>query len=85
MFGGFAPPQLSEQEMRQLEGEANWTVKQFLAAAVVLYICMSSSTYHAPQYRAVLFPTGSKLLFKSLLTSVRLLAPFVVDAVSGIF
>ncbi|KAI0487535.1 mitochondrial outer membrane translocase complex, subunit Tom5 [Xylaria cf. heliscus] len=38
MFGGFAPPQLSEEEIRQLEGEANWTVKQFLTTAVVLYI-----------------------------------------------
>ncbi|KAI1199167.1 mitochondrial outer membrane translocase complex, subunit Tom5 [Nemania serpens] len=38
MFGGFAPPQLSEEETRQLEDEANWTVKQFIATAVVLYI-----------------------------------------------
>ncbi|KAI0968901.1 hypothetical protein F4678DRAFT_441853 [Xylaria arbuscula] len=45
MFGGFAPPQLSAEELRQLEGEANWTVKQFLATAVVLYICMSSSSF----------------------------------------
>ncbi|KAI0195702.1 mitochondrial outer membrane translocase complex, subunit Tom5 [Xylaria flabelliformis] len=38
MFGGFAPPQLSAEEIRQLEGEANFTVKQFLATAAVLYI-----------------------------------------------
>ncbi|KAI3341170.1 mitochondrial outer membrane translocase complex, subunit Tom5 [Ustulina deusta] len=38
MFGGFAPPQLSAEETRQLENEANWTVKQFLATALVLYI-----------------------------------------------
>ncbi|KAI1421764.1 mitochondrial outer membrane translocase complex, subunit Tom5 [Xylaria sp. FL1777] len=38
MFGGFAPPQLSEEEVRQLEGEANWTIKQFLTTAVVLYL-----------------------------------------------
>ncbi|KAI1112077.1 mitochondrial outer membrane translocase complex, subunit Tom5 [Nemania sp. NC0429] len=38
MFGGFAPPQLSAAEIQQLEDEANWTVKQFLATAVVLYI-----------------------------------------------
>ncbi|KAI0440147.1 mitochondrial outer membrane translocase complex, subunit Tom5 [Xylaria telfairii] len=38
MFGGFAPPQLSEEEIKQLEGEANWTIKQFIATAVVLYI-----------------------------------------------
>ncbi|KAH8162983.1 hypothetical protein CIB48_g5263 [Xylaria polymorpha] len=34
MFGGFAPPQLPEEEIQQLEGEANWTVKQFIATAV---------------------------------------------------
>ncbi|KAI0521049.1 mitochondrial outer membrane translocase complex, subunit Tom5 [Xylaria bambusicola] len=38
MFGGFAPPQLSAEEMRQLEGEANFTVKSFFATALVLYI-----------------------------------------------
>ncbi|TRX98649.1 hypothetical protein FHL15_000723 [Xylaria flabelliformis] len=43
MFGGFAPPQLSEAEIRQLEGEANFTVKQFLATAAVLYICEPGS------------------------------------------
>ncbi|KAI1162078.1 hypothetical protein F5B18DRAFT_625774 [Nemania serpens] len=42
MFGGFAPPQLSAEETRQLEDEASWTVKQFLATAVVLYICQSN-------------------------------------------
>ncbi|KAI1184505.1 mitochondrial outer membrane translocase complex, subunit Tom5 [Nemania serpens] len=38
MFGGFAPPQLSAAEIKQLEDEASWTLKQFLATAVVLYI-----------------------------------------------
>ncbi|GAW24489.1 hypothetical protein ANO14919_140740 [Xylariales sp. No.14919] len=38
MFGGFAPPQLSAEETRQLEDEATWTVKQFLTTAAVLYI-----------------------------------------------
>ncbi|KAI1273736.1 mitochondrial outer membrane translocase complex, subunit Tom5 [Xylaria sp. FL0933] len=38
MFGGFAPPQLSEEEIRQLEAEANWTVKSFITTAVVLYL-----------------------------------------------
>jgi hypothetical protein len=37
MFGGFAPPQLSDEELRMLEDEANWTVKQFLTTAIVLY------------------------------------------------
>ncbi|KAI0203273.1 mitochondrial outer membrane translocase complex, subunit Tom5 [Astrocystis sublimbata] len=38
MFGGFAPPQISAEEIRQLEAEANFTVKQFLTTAVILYI-----------------------------------------------
>ncbi|KAI0118275.1 mitochondrial outer membrane translocase complex, subunit Tom5 [Nemania sp. FL0031] len=37
MFGGFAPPQLTAEEIKQFEDEANWTVKQFLTTAVVLY------------------------------------------------
>ncbi|KAI0877997.1 mitochondrial outer membrane translocase complex, subunit Tom5 [Hypoxylon argillaceum] len=38
MFGGFAPPQLTADEIKQFEDEANWNIKQFLATAVVLYI-----------------------------------------------
>ncbi|KAI2639233.1 hypothetical protein GGS21DRAFT_506524 [Xylaria nigripes] len=40
MFGGFAPPQLSKEEIRILEREAGWTVKSFFVTAAVLYICM---------------------------------------------
>ncbi|KAI1323616.1 mitochondrial outer membrane translocase complex, subunit Tom5 [Xylariaceae sp. FL0255] len=38
MFNGYAPPQLSPEEMSMLETEANFTVKSFIATAVVLYI-----------------------------------------------
>ncbi|KAI0393765.1 mitochondrial outer membrane translocase complex, subunit Tom5 [Xylariaceae sp. FL0594] len=38
MFGGFQPPQLSPEEIQQLEGEASFTVKQFFATAIVLYL-----------------------------------------------
>ncbi|KXJ93841.1 mitochondrial outer membrane translocase complex, subunit Tom5 [Microdochium bolleyi] len=38
MFGGFAPPQFSKEEIKQLELEANSTVHRFIATAVVLYI-----------------------------------------------
>ncbi|KAI1635958.1 hypothetical protein F4809DRAFT_611343 [Biscogniauxia mediterranea] len=38
MFG-FAPPQLSKEEMEQLEAEASSTVQRFLTTAVILYIC----------------------------------------------
>ncbi|EJT71000.1 hypothetical protein GGTG_12021 [Gaeumannomyces tritici R3-111a-1] len=39
MFGGpgFAPPQFSEEEMRQLEDEATFTVQRFIATSVFLY------------------------------------------------
>ncbi|OTB01832.1 hypothetical protein M426DRAFT_14139 [Hypoxylon sp. CI-4A] len=37
MFGGFAPPQFSKEELEQHEAVANSTVRQFLTAAVVLY------------------------------------------------
>ncbi|KAI0138350.1 mitochondrial outer membrane translocase complex, subunit Tom5 [Pestalotiopsis sp. NC0098] len=36
MFG-FAPPQLSAEEIRELESQANFTVKSFAATAVALY------------------------------------------------
>ncbi|PKS09594.1 hypothetical protein jhhlp_004212 [Lomentospora prolificans] len=38
MFGGFAPPQISEEEMKQLEAEAAFTVQRSIAAAVLLYL-----------------------------------------------
>ncbi|KAL2106548.1 hypothetical protein VUR80DRAFT_6570 [Thermomyces stellatus] len=37
MFGGFAPPQISEEEMKQHEAEAGFTIQRSLAAAVILY------------------------------------------------
>lgn len=38
MFGGFAPPQLSDEEIRAAEAEATFTVQRALAAAVALYL-----------------------------------------------
>ncbi|KAI1104522.1 mitochondrial outer membrane translocase complex, subunit Tom5 [Jackrogersella minutella] len=37
MFGGFAPPQFTKEELEQHEAEATFTVQSFLAAAVMLY------------------------------------------------
>jgi hypothetical protein len=37
MFG-FAPPQLSEEEIRAAEAEASFTIQQALATAVALYL-----------------------------------------------
>ncbi|KAL0937247.1 uncharacterized protein CTRU02_206978 [Colletotrichum truncatum] len=37
MFGGFAPPQLSEEEIKQMESEASFSVQQVLVSAVLLY------------------------------------------------
>ncbi|KAB5562697.1 mitochondrial import receptor subunit OR translocase-domain-containing protein [Coniochaeta sp. 2T2.1] len=39
MFGGFAPPQLSPEELRQAEAEANFTIQTAVATAVALYLC----------------------------------------------
>ncbi|TPX11078.1 uncharacterized protein E0L32_007939 [Thyridium curvatum] len=38
MFGGFAPPQASEEEIRQQEQEATFTIQRFLATSVLLYL-----------------------------------------------
>ncbi|KAK0392885.1 hypothetical protein NLU13_2379 [Sarocladium strictum] len=38
MFGGFAPPQQSKEEIRAMEAEATFTVQQVAAAAVMLYL-----------------------------------------------
>ncbi|EHA45839.1 hypothetical protein MCOR27_000875 [Pyricularia oryzae] len=37
MFGGFEPPQLSEEQLRMAEEEATFAVKHFVAASVILY------------------------------------------------
>ncbi|KAH7126274.1 mitochondrial import receptor subunit OR translocase-domain-containing protein [Dactylonectria estremocensis] len=46
MFGGFAPPQQSKEEIRALEAEADFTVQQAVVTAVLLYLCMPA---HVPQ------------------------------------
>ncbi|WYZ39538.1 hypothetical protein EsH8_III_001452 [Colletotrichum jinshuiense] len=38
MFGGFAPPQLSDEEIKQMETEASFTLQQVLVSAVLLYL-----------------------------------------------
>ncbi|KAF6811449.1 hypothetical protein CMUS01_06761 [Colletotrichum musicola] len=38
MFGGFAPPQLTEEEIKQMEAEASFTVQQVLVSSVLLYL-----------------------------------------------
>ncbi|KAH8662598.1 mitochondrial outer membrane translocase complex, subunit Tom5 [Xylariales sp. PMI_506] len=38
MFGNFAPPQLSDEEIKELEGQASYTVQSFAATVVILYI-----------------------------------------------
>lgn len=37
-----APPQISEEEMRQQEAEAGFTIQRSIAAAVILYFCALS-------------------------------------------
>ncbi|TKW51265.1 hypothetical protein CTA1_3587 [Colletotrichum tanaceti] len=38
MFGAFAPPQLSEEEIKQMEAEASFSVQQVVVSAVLLYL-----------------------------------------------
>ncbi|KAL2269301.1 hypothetical protein VTJ83DRAFT_1485 [Remersonia thermophila] len=38
MFGGFAPPQISQEELRAAEAEASFTIQRALATAAVLYL-----------------------------------------------
>lgn len=38
MFGGFAPPQQSKEEIRALEADAHFTIQQALTTIVVLYL-----------------------------------------------
>ncbi|KAK0634063.1 mitochondrial outer membrane translocase complex, subunit Tom5 [Immersiella caudata] len=37
MFGGFQPPQLSQEELRAAEAEASFTIQAAVAGAVSLY------------------------------------------------
>ncbi|KAI4862239.1 mitochondrial import receptor subunit OR translocase-domain-containing protein [Hypoxylon rubiginosum] len=43
MFGGFAPPTFSKEEIKHHEAEAMFTVQSFLATAVALYFGMPTS------------------------------------------
>jgi len=43
-----APPQLSDEELRQLEAEASLTVRGALITAVVLYLCSYPELPTAP-------------------------------------
>ncbi|KAH6683695.1 mitochondrial outer membrane translocase complex, subunit Tom5 [Plectosphaerella plurivora] len=38
MFGGFAPPQLTEAEIKEMEYAANFTIQSSIATAVLLYL-----------------------------------------------
>ncbi|KAI6089168.1 hypothetical protein F4821DRAFT_257319 [Hypoxylon rubiginosum] len=69
MFGGFAPPTFTKEEIEQHEAEAMFTVRSFLATAVALYIGM---------------PTSSLCVKMLVANTGPVLAPFAVDAVSGL-
>lgn len=38
-FSPVAPPQLSDEEIKQMETEASFTLQQVLVSAVLLYLC----------------------------------------------
>ncbi|KAL6697500.1 mitochondrial outer membrane translocase complex, subunit Tom5 [Trichoderma pleuroticola] len=84
MFGGFAPPQQSPEEIRAMEAEATFTVQQVAATAFMLYLCMSCAMERgrrddpfSPSTDASSTPSAP------LLTSE--IAPFAVDMISRIF
>ncbi|KAI2781258.1 hypothetical protein F4815DRAFT_466912 [Daldinia loculata] len=54
MFGGFAPPQFSKEELEQHETEATSTVQLFFGAAVLLYFCMLPSIHNLNHNRIIL-------------------------------
>lgn len=62
-----APPQQSQEEIRALEAEANFTVQQAVATVVLLYLCMSPdlSAYLACRLLARQLPSLSTLPARS--------------------
>ncbi|KAI1818927.1 hypothetical protein F4861DRAFT_234879 [Xylaria intraflava] len=89
MFGGFAPPQLSAEEIELLENEASWSVKSFFATAAVLYICTPTPPCLSslPPYRyAMAFPSSTEPAQSGfVLTNTSPPAPFVIEVVSSVF
>ncbi|KAI1504855.1 hypothetical protein F5X99DRAFT_405494 [Biscogniauxia marginata] len=80
MFG-FAPPQLSKEEIEQLEAEASSTVQRFLTTAVLLYICAHSSLTPPSPADVIYLGLRKKLGLTDSITSA---APFLVDVVSSV-
>ncbi|KAL3965114.1 hypothetical protein ACCO45_002118 [Purpureocillium lilacinum] len=58
MFGGFAPPQQSPEEIRAMEAEATFTVQQVVATAFMLYLSPLPLTWPAESFERSL--TGMK-------------------------
>ncbi len=44
-----APPQASEEELRQAEAEATFTIQRFMATSVMLYLCRPSCFHSLPR------------------------------------
>ncbi|KAI1765775.1 hypothetical protein GGR53DRAFT_465076 [Hypoxylon sp. FL1150] len=75
MFGGFAPPTFTKEEIEHHEAEASLTVRSFLATAVALYFGMPTSSLNPAS------PYNTEILVAN---TGPVLAPFAVDAVSSL-
>lgn len=66
-------PQLSPEELRAAEAEANYTVHQVLATAVALYLCMSmiQDVHLAVAVPVRMSPSAALVLTSLLLSSLR--------------
>ncbi|EXF83794.1 hypothetical protein CFIO01_01521 [Colletotrichum fioriniae PJ7] len=59
MFGGFAPPQLSEEEIKQMEAEANFSIQQVVVSAVLLYLLVANERLLAQPLLSLMPPPRS--------------------------
>ncbi|EGR45453.1 uncharacterized protein TRIREDRAFT_111035 [Trichoderma reesei QM6a] len=61
MFGGFAPPQQSPEEIRAMEAEATFTVQQVAATAIMLYLYQRKHHVTLPYTTLLLAPAHDPL------------------------
>ncbi|KAK1979105.1 hypothetical protein LZ30DRAFT_727101 [Colletotrichum cereale] len=80
MFGGFAPPQLSEEEIKQMESEASFTVQQVLVSSILLYLCTYKPFAAPGRVRSAAGPTRPR---ERAANQSFCPAPFAIDAVSN--
>ncbi|KAJ3938666.1 uncharacterized protein N0V96_011396 [Colletotrichum fioriniae] len=75
MFGGFAPPQLSEEEIKQMEAEANFSIQQVVVSAVLLYLWLAFHQRQVDELAKVQHYDKEKNTEEMLFTSNQVAAP----------